>query len=90
MNRDKGYVEGLRMCYPVGSRVVLAGMGDIDDTEPIEDGTRGTVVRVDDDATIYCLFDNCRFLGLIPGIDDFYRILETPCKEGEFGEWYGT
>ena len=41
---------------------------------PIESGTRGTVIYVDDIGTVHCAFDNGRQLGLVPGEDSFHRI----------------
>ena len=55
--------------YPNGTRIEVICMGD--DPNPIESGTCGTVVAVDDIGTIHCDFDNGRHLGLIPGVDSF-------------------
>ena len=61
--------------YPVGTRIEVIQMGD--DPRPIEPGTKGTVVFVDDVGTVHCDFDNGRRLGLIPGVDSF-RIIFDP------------
>ena len=38
-----------------------------DDPRPIDPGTKGTVIHVDDIGTVHCSFDNGRQLGLVPG-----------------------
>lgn len=58
--------------YPKGTRIELLFMGD--DPNPILAGTKGTVLFVDDTATVHCQFDNGRSLGLLYGIDAF-RVL---------------
>lgn len=57
----------------VGKRIELVEMG-ADEPNPIETGTRGTVVYVDDIGTIHVNWDNGRSLGLVPG-QDRYRII---------------
>lgn len=44
-----------------------------DDPNPIESGSKGTVICVDDVGTIHVNFDNGRCLGLIPGEDLFHK-----------------
>ena len=58
--------------YPEGTRIVLEQMGE--DPRPVEAGTKGTVVCVDDIGTVHCAFDNGRCLGLVPGEDSFHRL----------------
>lgn len=55
--------------YPKGTRIELISMDD--PYAPIEPGTKGTVVHVDDIGTIHMQWDNGRTLGLIPGEDKF-------------------
>lgn len=66
-------VNYIKERYPVGMRLVVEYMND---PRPIEPGTRGTVVHVDDIGTIHCNFDNGRRLGLIVGEDVFYQCVD--------------
>lgn len=59
--------------YPKGTRIELISMED--PYAPIEPGTKGTVVHVDDMGTIHTQWDNGRTLGLVPGEDSF-RVIE--------------
>lgn len=61
--------------YPKGTRIELISMDD--PYAPLEPGTKGTVVHVDDMGTIHMQWDNGRTLGLIPGEDDFKVIEEV-------------
>ena len=63
----------LRARYPEGTRIELVRMHD--DPQPVEPGTRGTVISVDDAGTIHMHWDNGRSLGLVPGVDEF-RVIE--------------
>ena len=72
MFNDREYVESLKRRFPDGTRIVLDQMGD--DPCPIESGTKGTVLHVDDIGTVHCVFDNGRQLGLVPGEDSFHKI----------------
>ena len=74
MDIDREYANRMRERYPVGTRIQLIKMGD--DPHPIEPGTKGNVVHVDDIGTVHCSFDNGRFLGLVPGEDSFHKITE--------------
>ena len=58
--------------YPAGTRIELISMED--PYAPIEAGTQGTVVFVDDMGTIHMKWDNGRTLGLIPSEDSFKKI----------------
>ncbi|MDV5977111.1 DUF4314 domain-containing protein [Streptococcus canis] len=64
-------VEGLRKKYPVGSRVELVSMDDIQ-APPI--GTKGTVRGVDDLGSVMVSWDNGSSLSLVYGDDHFRRI----------------
>ena len=72
---DSRRIEQLKKQYPPGTRVQLDSMGS-DDPRPIESGTHGTVVAVDDMGTIHCNFDNGRSLGICPEADSFHKITE--------------
>ena len=60
--------------FPEGTRVQLDRMGD--DSNPVSNGTKGTVTAVDDTGTIFCNFDNGRCLGICPEVDSFHKISE--------------
>lgn len=72
MYTDKNLVQRMKDTYKPGTRIQLDCMGD--DPRPIAPGTRGTVKLVDDIGTVHCIFDNGRYLGLIPGEDVFHVI----------------
>ena len=65
--------------YPPGTRIMLLGMGN--DPNPVESGTRGTVIVVDDIGTLHCDFDNGRSLGVVPGEDSFRMLTEEELAE---------
>ncbi len=71
--------ERYKASYPPGTRILLLQMGD--DPHPIEAGTRGTVVAVDDIGTLHCHFDNGRQLGIVPGEDTFRKLTEEELTE---------
>lgn len=60
--------------YPPGTRIILVSMGK--DPNPISDGTKGTVVCVDDIGTVHVKFDNGRLLGMCPEVDRFRKLTE--------------
>ncbi len=66
--------ERYKKMYPPGTTIELLSMGS--DPRPIESGTRGRVVFVDDIGTLHCDFDNGRRLGVIPGEDSFRTLTE--------------
>lgn len=68
----ESFVSDIKKRYPSGTRICLDYMED--DPHPIEPGTKGTVVSVDDIGTVHCRFDNGRSLGVIPGVDSFHKI----------------
>lgn len=68
-------IRYLKMEYPEGTRVQLDHMSN--DCHPIPDGTKGTVLLVDDVGTIHCSFDNNRNLGMLPDVDRFHKITEN-------------
>ena len=65
-------VERIRNQYPPGTRLCCDYMPD--DPKPIESGTFGTVVGVDDAGQIMMKWDNGRSLSLIPGVDSFHTV----------------
>ena len=72
---SKERIEYYKQNYPKGTRIQLDHMGD-DDPRPVEPGTKGTVVAVDDLGTLHCEFDNGRCLGVCPEVDSFHKISE--------------
>ena len=68
-------VEMLRKQYPHGTRLCCDEMPD--DPKPIESGTLGMVVGVDDAGQIMMKWDNGRSLSLIPGVDSFHTVEPT-------------
>lgn len=67
----KNIIESLRRQYPVGSRVELLKMEDIQ-APPI--GTQGTVKGVDDIGSIMVSWDNGSSLNVVYGEDEVRRI----------------
>ena len=65
-------IRYLRECYPAGTRIRLDYMDD--PYAPVEAGTEGTVVCVDDAGSIHMDWDNGRSLALIAGVDLFHKI----------------
>jgi len=63
---SKETVERIRRQFPVGCRVVLLRMDDVQ-APPI--GTKGTVIGVDDTASILVSWDNGSSLNVVFGED---------------------
>ncbi len=70
---NREIVELVRKQYPVGTRVELIRMDDVQ-APPI--GTKGTVVGVDDTASILVNWDNSCGLNVVYG-EDFCRKLDA-------------
>ena len=77
--------------YPPGTRVLLNQMDD--PFHPVESGTRGTVVHVDDQANMHMKWDNGRTLALDPELDSFRKLTgeeiaeeKHPRKVVDFGD----
>ena len=77
--------------YPPGTRVLLNQMDD--PFHPVESGTRGTVVHVDDQANMHMKWDNGRTLALDPEHDSFRKLTKQelveekqPRKVVDFGD----
>ena len=69
---NREVVERIRKQYPVGCRVELLRMDDVQ-APPI--GTKGTVIDVDDTASILVNWDNGSSLNVVYG-EDLCRKLE--------------
>lgn len=65
--------------YPHGTRLLLNHMDD--PHAPVESGTRGTVVHVDDQAQIHMKWDNGRTLALNVETDSFRKLTEAELAE---------
>lgn len=63
MKTDKAYIDHIKAKYPIGTRIELEQMSD--PYSPVPPGTKGTVVAVDDMATVHMKWDNGRGLGLV-------------------------
>lgn len=63
---NRAQVEGLRLRYPIGTRVELVKMDDVQ-APPI--GTLGTVIGVDDTGSLLVDWDNGSCLNVIYGED---------------------
>ena len=77
--------------YPPGTRVLLNQMND--PYHPVESGTRGTVMHVDDQANMHMKWDNGRTLALDPELDSFRKLTgeeiaeeKHPRKVVDFGD----
>ena len=66
-------IERLRKEYPVGTRVELVRMDDVQ-APPI--GTKGTVRGVDDIGSILVYWDNGSTLNVVYGEDEFRKVEE--------------
>jgi len=71
-------IEIIKKKYPSGTRIQL--LSTMNDMQGVEEGTKGTVIHVDDIGTIHMRWDNGRGLGLIPGEDNF-KVLSRPDEE---------
>lgn len=58
--------------YPTGTKIRLIEMPD--DPRPIEPGTVGEVITIDDAGHLIVRWENGRGLNLIPGIDRFEKV----------------
>ena len=68
---SKDIVEKVRAEYPIGTRVELVKMDDVQ-APPV--GTKGTVRGVDDTASLLIDWDNGCVLNVIYGIDKVRKI----------------
>ena len=65
-------VEEIKKRYPKGTRIELDGM----DEQGMPPGLKGIVEMVDDQGQLHMIWENGRFLALIPGEDMFHVIPE--------------
>ena len=72
-------VKFLQEKYPPGTRIRLVSMDD--PYAPIDPGTEGTLVCVDDAGQFQMKWDNGRTLALIPGEDSFRKLTEEELAE---------
>lgn len=84
---ERKFAERMKRCYPPGTKLVLLSMDD--PYAPIECGTRGTVVYVDDAAQIHMKWDNGRTLALVPGEDSFRKLTDEELTEEQNNEMNG-
>lgn len=71
-------VELLRQRYPEGTRICLDHMEDIC---PVESGTKGTIIGIDDIGSVMVKWDNGRILNLLPYEDKFHTIKHEQTEE---------
>ncbi len=73
-------VELLRQRYPEGTRICLDHMEDIC---PVESGTKGTIIGVDDIGSVMVKWDNGRILNLLPDSDKFHMVDQEQTQTDE-------
>ena len=71
---SKEIVEQVRKQYPIGTRVELVKMDDIQ-APPV--GTKGMVTGVDDTASLLVAWDNGSHLNVIYGEDEVRKIQQA-------------
>ena len=82
MNRfeaERRFAQRMKDSYPPGTRIILLNMDD--PYAPVPEGTKGTVVHVDDAAQIHMKWDNGRTLALVPGEDSFRKLTDEELEE---------
>lgn len=70
---DKSVVDRRKLQYPKGMRVELVSM---DDMQAPPEGTKGTVMFVDDIGTVHVRWDNGSMLGVVYGQDFIKGVVE--------------
>lgn len=76
---ERKMAERMKRCYLPGTRIMLLSMDD--PYAPVPEGTRGTVVHVDDAAQIHMKWDNGRTLAIVPGEDNFRKLTDEELAE---------
>lgn len=78
---ERRFAERMKDNYPPGTRIMLLSMDD--PYAPVPEGTKGTVVHVDDAAQIHMKWDNGRTLAIVPGEDSFRKLTDEEIAEEE-------
>lgn len=76
---ERHKIEQTKQEYPPGTRLELKEMDD--PYAPVQPGTRGTVVAVDDMGSICMKWDNGRTLSVIPGVDQFRKLTDQEIQQ---------
>ncbi len=71
-------VDQIKRDYPPGTRIKLICMND--PYAPVETGTCGTVLCVDDMGTVFPKWDNGRSLGVVPSEDNFRKLTQEEAE----------
>ena len=79
MNREKRRIQLIKSSYPQGTRVECLEMND--PYRPVPQGTRGTVIAVDDMGTVHVSWDNGSSLGLVSEEDRFRKLSPEEIEE---------
>lgn len=79
--RNRRMAKRYKETYPPGTRIMLLSMDD--PYAPVPEGTKGTVVHVDDAAQIHMKWDNGRTLAIVPGEDSFRKLTDEELAEEE-------
>ena len=69
---DRDLVKILKERHPNGTKTCVDSMND--DPNPVEQGSIGEVLMVDDIGTIHCRFESGRMLGVVPDVDSFHIV----------------
>lgn len=68
----RAYREFYKKTYPAGTKIKMIAMRN--EPRPVPNDVKGIVKLVDDQATIHCVFEDGRRIGVIPGLDAFIKI----------------